>query len=158
MKARINWYHDFVYKDKNEYIAVVWLVGWLVGLLGFFIPIKFFFNSDVTITGEGLQMLRCNRPSLIIEQCLWHVISVYMIISEDPFTYICCLVFANAVVTNCFNDWSLSRQGIKPWPPAFEENVTAALETVYIIFLPKNICTTIKCVVTTNQKLPQNVS
>ena len=69
-----------------------------------------FFHSfgDVTITGEGLQILTYARHSWGLACHTYcdtgHSLIMVISISEDPHTHACCRTFGGGAVTTCLND------------------------------------------------------
>ena len=75
--------------------------------------------GDVTISGEGLQILTYARHSWSLSHTHCDTgLPFIKIISEDPWHSTCCRAFCSGAVTTCFHDLGLSRPGIEPRSPA----------------------------------------
>ena len=99
----------------------------VVYLFGVFLHYRIFHSfGDVTITGEGLQILTYARHSWSLSSegsltCHTYCDTVQtfiMVMSDD--THTCCLAFGNGAVTACYNDLGLSQQEIEPRFPTCE--------------------------------------
>ena len=116
--------------STNEALLLfICLFGFLFWSLSSHLSI-FHLYWDVTIAGEGLQILTYARYSWPLNSegsltCHTHCetgLLFIMVISEDPWHSHCCRAIGSGAVTTCFYDLGLSRPGIEPRSPACEAN------------------------------------